>query len=92
MGLRFDDLGDFLQVEGHGLGVAPGQDQARALALLGADGAEDVGRAGALIMGCPRLADEVTQFVVAGVKLDEWQDKHEDNPAECETLAARLGR
>ncbi len=45
-------LEDFRQVEGHGLGVAPGQDQARALALLGADGAEDVGRAGALIVRC----------------------------------------
>ncbi len=52
VGVRFDDPRDLLQVEGHGLGVAAGQDQARALALLGADGAEDVGRAGALIMRC----------------------------------------
>ncbi len=50
MGLRFDDLGDFRQVESHGLCVAAGQDEASALALLGADGAEDVGRLGALIM------------------------------------------
>ena len=36
-------------MEGHGLGVAAGQDEAGALCLLGADGAEDVGRLGALI-------------------------------------------
>jgi len=52
MSLRFDGPRDLRQVEGHGLGVAAGQDQARALALLGADGAEDVGRAGALIVRC----------------------------------------
>ncbi len=37
-------------MEGHGFAVAARQYQARALALLGADGAEDIGRAGALIM------------------------------------------
>ncbi len=52
MGLRFDDLGDFRQLEGHDLCVAAGQDEASGLALLGANGAEDVGRLGALIMGC----------------------------------------
>ena len=34
----------------HRLGVAPGQDQACALAILGADGAKDVGRRGALVL------------------------------------------
>ncbi len=46
----FDCLGDFRQVEGHGLCVAAGQHQARALAFLGADGPENVDRAGALIV------------------------------------------
>lgn len=50
MSPRFDGLGDFRQVEGHGPCVAAGQHQARALAFLGADGAENVGRAGALIV------------------------------------------
>jgi len=49
MGLRFDGLRDFRQVERHGLGVAARQHRGRSLALPGADGAEDVGRAGALI-------------------------------------------
>ena len=49
VGARFDGLGDFRQVEGHGLGVAARQHQAGALALSGADGAEEIGRAGALI-------------------------------------------
>jgi hypothetical protein len=49
MGPRFDGSGDFRQVKRHGLGVAARQHQGRALALFGADGAEDVGRAGALI-------------------------------------------
>ncbi len=52
MGPRFDGLRDFRQVERHGLGVAARQHQARALAFLGADGAEEVGRAGALILWC----------------------------------------
>ena len=42
------DLGE---VQVHGLGVAGGQDQGRALALARADGAEDVGRGRALIVG-----------------------------------------
>ena len=50
MGPRFDDLGDLRQVQRHGLGVAARQHQAGALALPGADGTEDVGRAGALIL------------------------------------------
>ncbi len=45
-------------MEGHGLCVAAGQHQARALAFLGADGPENVDRAGALIVGrtWPRAA------------------------------------
>jgi hypothetical protein len=42
------DLGE---VQVHRLGVAGGQDQGRALALLRADGAEDVGRGRALVGG-----------------------------------------
>ena len=38
------------QVLGHGVGVAPRHDQRRALALLGADGAEDIGRCRALVL------------------------------------------
>ena len=40
---------DLRQVQGHHRGVAPGQYQSRSLTFLGADGAEDVGRSGALI-------------------------------------------
>ncbi len=50
MSRSFDCLEDFRQVEGHGLCVAAGQHQARALALFGADGTENVDRAGALIV------------------------------------------
>ncbi len=49
MPTRCDRLRDGRQVQGHGLGVAPGQDEARTLAVLGADGAEDVGGRGALV-------------------------------------------
>ncbi len=49
MGPRFDDLRDLLQVQRHGVGVAARQHQARALTLSGADGAEEIGRARALI-------------------------------------------
>jgi hypothetical protein len=44
-----DGRGDCDEMQVHRLGVAGGQDQAGALALLGADGTEDVGRGGALI-------------------------------------------
>ena len=47
---RFDLPGDGCQVLGHGVGVAPRHDQRRPLALLGADGAEDVGRYRALVL------------------------------------------
>ena len=44
-----DILGDFGKQQVHREGVAGGQDERCALALLGADGAEDIGRGGALI-------------------------------------------
>jgi hypothetical protein len=44
---RGRDLG---QMQTHCCGVAAGQDEGRALAMLGADGTEDVGRGGALIV------------------------------------------
>ena len=44
-------LGDLDEMQVHRLGVAGGQDQGCTLALLRADGAEDVGGSGALIAG-----------------------------------------
>ena len=52
MGSGCDGGGDFTEVEGHGSGVAFGQDQGRADAPGRTDGAEDIGRAGALVSGC----------------------------------------
>jgi len=49
-----DHLGDFREMQVHRLGVASRQDQRRALAILWADGAEDIGRSGALIAGSAR--------------------------------------
>src|SRR3974377_2339699 len=46
-----DNLGAFREMQIHRLGVAGRQDQGRTLALLWADGAEDVGGGGALIAG-----------------------------------------
>ena len=46
---RRNFLGDLDQVQVHRFGIAQGQDQACALALLGADGPEDIGRGGSLI-------------------------------------------
>jgi hypothetical protein len=62
-----DDRGDLRKVQVHRLGVAGRQDQGRTLALLWADGAEDVGRGGPLITGsagtgatlCPSAGDLV---------------------------------
>src|SRR5438876_3787406 len=51
VGRRCDSFGDLREVQVHGLGVAGWQDQGRALALVWADGAEDVGGSGALIAG-----------------------------------------
>lgn len=42
--------GDFSQVLGHGVGITPGHDQRSRLSELGADGTEDIGRAGSLVM------------------------------------------
>ena len=45
------DLGrDLGQVQGHRLGVAAGQDERGTLAVVRADGPEDIGRGGALIV------------------------------------------
>ena len=43
MGALRDGLRDLGQMQGHGRGVAEGQNKARALALFGADGAEEIG-------------------------------------------------
>ena len=51
-----DCLGDFGQMQVHRFGVAGREDQSRALSLLRADGAEDVGRGGALIAGSARAS------------------------------------
>ncbi len=60
MRLGRDGLRDLVQVQGHALGRAAGQDQPRSFAVSRADGAEDVGRGGPLILGAegrvPRLA------------------------------------
>src|SRR5665811_1390759 len=50
VGARRDFCGDLGEVEAHRLGVARWQDEAGALALLRANGPEDVGRGGALVM------------------------------------------
>lgn len=44
--------GDLDQVLVHGMGITPGHDQRRRLAELGADGTEDIGRAGSLVVWC----------------------------------------
>ena len=54
MRARRDLGGDLGQMQVHRLGVAPGQDEGRALAVLGADRAEDVGRGGSLVLGGAR--------------------------------------
>jgi len=67
VGTGRDDRGDLHEVQVHRLGIAGRQDQGRALALLWADGAEDVGRGGPLITGsagagaalCPSAGDLV---------------------------------
>ena len=45
-----DTGGDLFEMQVHRPGVAGGQDERRALAVFGADGAEDVGRSCALIV------------------------------------------
>jgi hypothetical protein len=51
VGTGRDDRGNLGEMQVHGLSVAGRQDQSRALAVLWADGAEDVGGSGALITG-----------------------------------------
>jgi hypothetical protein len=46
-----DVFGDFGEMQVHRIGVAFGQDEGRALAVLGRDRAENIGRGGALILG-----------------------------------------
>ena len=53
MSTRIDRTGDLVEVELHGCGVAPRQDEARALALRGTDGTEDIGRFGTLVVRRP---------------------------------------
>ena len=50
VGTRLDGHGDLVEMELHGRGVALGEHEPGALALGGADGAEDVGRLGALVV------------------------------------------
>ena len=47
-----DHVADLGQVQVHRRGVAEGQDERRSLAVLWADGAEDVGRRVALVLWC----------------------------------------
>ena len=54
VGTGRDNLGDLREVQVHRLGIAGRQDQGCALAILWADGAEDVGGGGALVTGCTR--------------------------------------
>ena len=51
---RRDLGGDFGQVQVHRFGVAAGHDEGRALAVLGADRAEDIGGGGSLILRSAR--------------------------------------
>src|SRR5690625_1711890 len=54
MSARFDGQRDFVQMSLHCVGVALGQDEASSLAFGGADGTEDVGGLGTLILGRTR--------------------------------------
>ena len=53
MGARRDLGRDFVEMPLHSLGVAAGQNQGGTNTPCRADGAEDIGRFGSLIMGCP---------------------------------------
>lgn len=50
MGAGIDGGADLGEMQGHGMGVGIGHDQPSALALLRADGTEDVGPLGALVV------------------------------------------
>lgn len=58
VGARRDSERYLGKMQRHGFGIAEGQHQPRALALFGADRAEDIGRFGPLVLGCrgPRSA------------------------------------
>ena len=68
VGARCDHPGDFREVQVHRLGIAGGQDQGRTLSLSRADGAEDVGRSGALVVWgrgpCAALGPAPRDFVL----------------------------
>lgn len=49
-GIVSDVARDLDQVLVHGMGVAPRHDESRSLALFGADGTEDIGRTGSLVV------------------------------------------
>ena len=49
VGTRRNGFGDLREMQVHRLGIAGREDQGRALAIFGTDGAEDVGRGGTLI-------------------------------------------
>lgn len=53
MGTGADSLGNLLQVQFHGLGIAIGQHKAGRNAALGTDCAEDIGILETLILWCP---------------------------------------
>ena len=53
MGSGFDHLRDFFQMQPHRSGITARQHQAGSGAARRAHGAEDIGRAGMLIMRCP---------------------------------------
>ena len=69
VGTGRDDLGDLREVQVHRLGIAGRQNQGRALAILWADGAEDVGGSGALIT---RSAGTEPRFAHRRVILFFW--------------------
>ena len=51
MGSGFDGAGDFGEMGVHGMRIGPWHDKAGGLAFFRADGAEDIGRACALVLG-----------------------------------------
>jgi hypothetical protein len=83
MGSGSHGLRDFRQVQAHGLRVASGQHQGRALTLLRADRPEDVDRACPLIVrgarpggcspGCDMPAEAVSEFSCVGRAVDPVQ-------------------
>ena len=68
MGAGIDRRADLVQMRLHGVGIAPGHDQARALALGWADSSKYVGRFGPLIVGrsrsCSALGPAASDLVL----------------------------